>query len=333
MRTLQHSHLSYIVLIAGIFCSGCLNNNNHADGSGTIECTQVNISPQVSGYIQKLYYDEGDNVKKGGQVLKINPQDYILRVNQARASLNLASNQLALILAGSRIEDIEAAKEKVREARAVADGAESDLKRIEQVFNSGSATEKQLDDARTAAERSRAIVAAAEQTLARLKAGARKEEIDVAQSQVELARTRLAQEEKALSDCDVYSPLNGVVTTKIHEQGEFVMGSTSVLTVSELDEVWLSVYVPEPHLSGVKIGQEAYVKVDGHNDVFKGLVSFISPEAEFTPRNVQTPEERAKLVYRVKITINNTNRILKPGMPADGYFHNPQIKTNGSKSL
>jgi HlyD family secretion protein len=313
--------------VYAVLITGCMNNGEKPDGSGTIECTQVQVAPQVSGKIEKIFFDEGDEVKEGALVARIDKKDYQLRVEEARNNVKLAQAQLDLILAGSRAEDIEAAKEKVREAKAALDLAEADFRRIEQVYKSGSATQKQYDDAKAAAERARAVYAAAEQNLARLQAGARKEEIEVAKAQVELAKSRLSMAEKALSDCEIFSPISGVVTTKTREDGEIVAAGMPILTISKLDEVWLSVYVPEPRLADVKLGDEAFVKVDGHPELLKGKVTFISPIAEFTPRNVQTPEERAKLVYRVKITLPNKNRILKPGMPADGYLK-PPSKTN-----
>ena len=113
--------------------------------------------------------------------------------------------------------------------------------------------------------------------------------------------------------------MDGVVTTRSREEGEMVGVGTPLVTLSRLDEVWLSIYVPESHLGRVKLGQAAKVRIDGDGRRFDGLVTFISPEAEFTPRNVQTPDERAKLVYRVKITLKNPDGVFKPGMPADGY--------------
>ena len=95
---------------------------------------------------------------------------------------------------------------------------------------------------------------------------------------------------------------------------------TTLLTLSRLDEVWLSVYVPEPKLGQIKIGQTARVRLDGSTNEYAGKVTFISPEAEFTPRNVQTPDERAKLVYRVKITLPNPDGVFKSGLPADGFL-------------
>ncbi|MDO9542022.1 MAG: efflux RND transporter periplasmic adaptor subunit [Kiritimatiellia bacterium] len=123
-----------------------------------------------------------------------------------------------------------------------------------------------------------------------------------------------------MADCVITSSVDGVVTTRIHEEGEFVPIGVPLITVSRLDEVWLSVYVPETALGGVKIGQKARIKIDGRPDFFEGKVTYISPTAEFTPRNVQTPDERVKLVYRVKITLANKEGIFKPGLPADGYL-------------
>lgn len=323
MKTILRIAFTIFCGVYAVLITGCMNNGEKPDGSGTIECTQIQVAPQVSGKIEKIFFDEGDEVKEGALVARIDKKDYQLRVEEARNNVKLAQAQLDLILAGSRAEDIEAAKEKVREAKAALDLAEADFRRIEQVYKSGSATQKQYDDAKAAAERARAVYAAAEQNLARLQAGARKEEIEVAKAQVELAKSRLAMAEKALSDCEIFSPISGVVTTKTREDGEIVAAGMPILTISKLDEVWLSVYVPEPRLADVKLGDEAFVKVDGHPELLKGKVTFISPIAEFTPRNVQTPEERAKLVYRVKITLPNKNRILKPGMPADGYLKPP----------
>lgn len=237
-----------------LLASGCGPGNGKPDGSGTIECTQVEVAPQVAGRLQSLPPQEGDALKKGDLVAQIDPTDYQLRRDETAAG-----------------------------ARA----AEADLKRIQQVFERKSATQKQLDDAQAA---------------------------------LDLARARLALAEKAIADCTVRAPMNGVVTVRSREEGEMVAVGTPVITLSRLDEVWLSIYVPEDRLGRVKLGQPANVKIDGDRKMYRGKVTFVSPEAEFTPRNVQTPDERAKLVYRVKITIENPEGVFKPGMPADGYI-------------
>lgn len=309
-----------IALAAMALAGGCGLNDKKPDGSGTIECTQVDIAPQAAGRIAVLTPQEGDLVKHGDLIARLDATDYELKRNEARAAVAVARAQLELLLAGSREEDIERAREQVHEAQASAEAAGADLSRIGPVYQSGAATQKQMDDARAQAERTGAVLAAAEQHLAKLVKGSRKEEIHLAETQVAQAEARLALTEKTVADCTVTSSVIGVVTTRIREEGEFAPIGAPLVTVSRLDEVWLSVYVPETALGGVRLGQGAQVKIDGRRDYFEGKVTYISPTAEFTPRNVQTPDERAKLVYRVKITLDNKDGIFKPGLPADGYL-------------
>lgn len=309
-----------LLLASGILFSGCNLKRDQPDGSGTIECTQVQVAPQVGGRLLQLPPQEGDALTNGQLVAQIDASDYRLKRDEARSALALAQSQLDLLLAGSRTEDVQRGQAQVREARASSEAAAAEVKRIAQAFAQKSVTQKQMDDATAQAERTAAALTAAEQQLAKLVAGNRKEEIEVARSQVEVARSRLATTEKAIADCTVTAPMAGVVTTRSREVGEMVSPGVPLVTLSRLDEVWLSVYVPETQLGGVKLGQPARVKIDGEAKMFAGKVTFISPEAEFTPKNVQTPDERAKLVYRLKITLPNPDGVFKPGMPADGYL-------------
>jgi HlyD family secretion protein len=309
------------LLLGGLLLSGgCRFQGDGSDGSGTIECTQVQVAPQVAGRIIQLAPQEGDIVKQGDVVAQIDPADFELRRAETEAAVGQAQAQLELLQAGSRQEDIQRARAQVREAQAMAQAAALDFDRIRKVFEEKSATQKQYDDARLASDKAAAVQAQAEQNLARLVAGNRPEDIRIAQAQVNVARARLAQAEKALADCRVTAAMDGVVTTRSHEPGEMVASGTTLITVSRLDEVWLSLYVPEPKLSQLKLGQKAWAKVNGRKEPMEGKLTFISPEAEFTPKNVQTPEERAKLVYRIKVTLTNADRVFKPGMPADGYL-------------
>lgn len=307
------------ILLAAV-TAGCRFSRQTPDGSGTIECTQVQVAPQVPGRLAQLPPQEGDRIKKGALVGQLDPADYQLRLRESRAALAFAEAQLALLTAGTRAEDLQKAREQLREAEAADRAAQADLRRIRQVYEAQSATAKQMDDAAAQAERAAAAKAAAEQQLAKLAKGSRDEELRMAEAQAEQARARLAQAEKALSDCTVTAPADGVVTTRSREPGEFVVAGAPLLTISLLDDVWLSIYVPESRLGRVRLGQPATVRIDGEPKPFAGRVTFVSPEAEFTPRNVQTPDERAKLVYRVKITLQNPDGVFKPGMPADGFL-------------
>lgn len=313
--------LAWILLpaLAGTM-SSCWLEKPRPDGSGTIECTQVQVSPQVAGRIVQLPPQEGAVLKQGDLVAQLDVRDYEIRRAEAAAALASAQAQRDLLEAGNREEDIQRAREQVKEAQAVHRAAEADVQRVRKIFDNGTATQKQMDDAQAQYDRAAAALSASEQTLAKMEAGSRKEEIRMAKAQVELAQARWDAADKALNDCTVMAPRDGVVTTRVREEGEYVQPGSPLITLSRLDEVWLSVYIPETSLAKVKLGQKAYVQTDSDARRFDGLVTFISPEAEFTPRNVQTTDERAKLVYRVKITLPNPDGVFKPGMPADGFL-------------
>lgn len=311
---------SWIISLTALICASCALNSDKPDGSGTMECTQVRIAPEVAGRIASLAFAEGDTVTNGQLLATLDNTPYRLRRDEALAALALAQAQLDLMNAGSRSEDILRARAQVREARALAEAAAADSKRIETLFAQNSVTTKQRDDAATAAERTAAGLAATEQQLSRLVKGNRPEEILTAQASVALANARLAQADKAIADCLITAPMTGIITTKNAESGEVTAPGAALATLSRMDEVWLSLYLPETKLAGVKIGRKATVKIDGDPSRYEGTVTFVSPEAEFTPRNIQTPDERVKLVYRIKVTLPNPKGIFKPGMPADGYL-------------
>jgi len=310
----------WLIALTSLVCASCSLKSDKPDGSGTIECTQVRVAAEVGGRVASLLFQEGDSVTNGQLLATIEPLAFQLRRDEARAALAQAEAQLALMTAGSREEDILRAQAQVREARSLALTTATDAKRLETLLAQGSATTKQRDDAASAAERSAAALTATEQQLNRLVKGNRQEEIQAAQATVELAKSRLAQAEKAVKDCVINAPLSGVVTLKSAEPGEVVAPGTPLATLSRLDEVWLSLYLPETRLAGVALGRKVAVKTDGSPERYEGTVTFISPEAEFTPRNVQTPDERVKLVYRIKVTLPNPQRLFKPGMPADGFL-------------
>jgi len=309
-----------LVTVAFAALSGCGRGATAPDGSGTIECVEVDVASVVSGRLLEAAVDEGAFVREDDVIALIDPSDHTLRRDEADAALEYAQAQLDLLLAGPRAEDVERARQQALEAEAAARVAESDRARIERLHAAGSASDKQLDDARALGDRAQATLAAARQVLEKLEAGSTNEELRVARAVVRQAEAKLAVATKAVSDCTIRSPLDGIVTTRSREAGEFVTAGSVVAAVSDPRDAWLSIYVPGARLAGVVIGQPARVRVDGETDFREGTVSFVSPEAEFTPRDVQTPDERAKLVYRVKIKLPNADGILKPGMAADGYL-------------
>jgi len=173
--------------------------------------------------------------------------------------------------------------------------SKDDYVRAENLFNVGSISAQRRDEAKTRAETSNANV-------------------DALRASLELADTRLGFAELA-------SPINGFVLVKSAEQGEVVQTGATVFTAADLNDIWLTAYINETDLGRVKLNQEANIKTDTYpRKIYKGRISFISQQAEFTPKQIQTSEERVKLVYRIKIKLENPNLELKPGMPADGYI-------------
>jgi HlyD family secretion protein len=266
-------------------------------------------------------------------------------IAQAEASFQRAESRLNELLAGSRSQEIAAAEAEVRRAKAETERLRLEEERARKLYNGGFISDQEHDLARTNYEVAQARQKETEENLKLVKEGPRKEEIEQARAAlreakerlilvrkgprsetIDQARARLKQAAKSLSLAEtrldyatLVSPLSGVVLSKNVEPGEYVAPGTPVVTVGDLEDVWLRAYVNETDLGRVKVGQGARVTTDSYpGKIYEGKISFIASEAEFTPKNVQTEKERVKLVYRVKVDIRNPHMELKPGMPADG---------------
>ena len=265
-------------------------------------------------------------------------------IGRAEAELGRAEAQLADLLAGARPQEIASARAAVERARADAEKARKDHERTEALLARQLIPPQENDAARAAGEmaaarqkeaeealaltlagprkdqvdQARAAVAGARESLSLVKEGARKEAIDQARARRKQAAEGLALARTRLSHAAVFSPLSGTVLSKNAEPGEYVAAGTAVVTIADLREVWLRGYIAETDLGRVKSGQRAVVTADTWpGRKYEGRITFISPEAEFTPKSVQTQQERVKLVYRIKVTASNPATELLPGMPAD----------------
>jgi HlyD family secretion protein len=275
--------------------------------SGTIEGTDTRVGPQVAGRIRAVMADEGDAVQAGDTLVVIDDQDYTLQWQQARAAAEAAAAAYRLALEGFRKEDVV-------QAEAALSAAKADFERMTTLLAAQTVTQKQYDDARTR-------FVTAEQTYAKLVKGLRQPELDAARAQRDQAEALAALARKRVADCIVVAPAGGTITVRGIEPGEVVSPGQNLMTITRLDPVDLVIYVAEPDLAGIRLGQSAEVGVDGTGDRrFAGTIVYTSPVAEFTPKNVQTREERTKLVFAVKISIPNPEGILKPGMPADAWI-------------
>lgn len=317
------SVLTVSILAAAAIAAGCRNatDDGAIRASGHIEATDIRLAATVGGRLLEAPFEEGDVLSAGVVVARLETIDAEHRLAQARATAKTADAQLRLLLAGTRAEDLRRAEDQLAQAQAELDAARRDLDRLSGLAERGTATEKSRDDAATRQEVAERSVAAARAQVDKLVAGPRRQEIEAASAQRAAAEAAVAAAEQKIVDATVLSPIDGVVTTRVAEPGEVLAPGATIAVLTDLARPWLTVWIDEPNLSQVMLGQTAVVTVDGNDRTFEGTVSFISPVAEFTPKNVQTPDERAKLVFRVKLQLENDEGIFKPGMPADALFN------------
>jgi HlyD family secretion protein len=299
--------------------AGCSKKSSDAlEASGLIETTDVNIGSKVAGTLLALRVREGDAVKVGDTLAVIDVVDLQLQAAQLRAGVDLAKAQYDALRNGARIEDLSQAEEAALQAKANRDNASDDFKRFEELHRQGSISQKQFDDAKTRYDVAVRQFNVAEWNYKKIKRGSRSEDLAAAKARWAQAQAQLAAAEKKIADGVLLAPMSGVVTKCAVEEGEFVNMATSILTISKLDWVKLKIYVAENELGKVKLGQSATLKIDTYADrTYIGKVTYISPVAEFTPKNVQTKDDRVKLVFKVQLTAPNPNGDLKAGLTAD----------------
>ncbi len=311
-------HLAIILLALGLVACSGNGDENIIEESGTIETKDVIVSAQVGGVVSHLLVDEGDNVNEGDTLLIIDHETLNLQLKQAEALEQVAKAQFDLLINGARKEDIKQTGELLSQAKVNFSSAEKDYLRMKNLFESQSITKKQFDDAEAKYLVSKSQLNAAEESFAKIKNMARPEEKEQAKANLDKSNAAVLLIKKSIKDCFVTSPLNGVVSQKFNEKGEYVAPLGSLFKISNQEEIEIKIYISETDLGKIKLGQNAKISVDSFKDKeYTGKVIYISPEAEFTPKNIQTKDERTKLVYAVKIKVKNENGELKNGMPAD----------------
>ena len=312
--------LMFLTFTSSLFLISCGSNDEKSfiEASGTIESTNITVSSRTAGNIQTINFNEGAKVNAGDTILIIDHELLDIQLRQAIASKNVTDAQLRLMLSGARKEDINQAEQNLNQAKINYETAEKDKQRMKNLYDSHSITQKQYEDATARYELMNAQYKAAQDNYTKVKKIFRPEEIDGAKGNLNKSIAGVDLLKKNIRDSYVLSPINGFLVKTFIENGETVTPMSSLFKVSDLDVVELVIYVSEVELGLVKLGQKAEVTIDTYKDkIYDGKVTYISPEAEFTPKNIQTKDERTKLVFAVKIEIPNKDYDLKPGMPAD----------------
>lgn len=287
--------------------------------SGTVEATDADLGFQLPGRVATVAAREGDAVVAGSELARLDAGELEAALAAARAQVGAAGARLAELERGARPQELATAEAALYAATQRVDDTRRDTERARTLFEGGAISRQSLDKAETGLEVSLATADQAEQSLGLVREGPRTETITAQRALVDQARAQVALAEATIANAVITAPFDGIVTVRHREPGEAVGPGAPVLTLLDPSDRWVRIYVREDQIGRVQIGLSAHIRSDTYPDrVYDGEVVFVGSEAEFTPRNVQTPEERTKLVYPVKVRITgDADFELKPGVPAD----------------
>lgn len=313
-----------LAVIIFLVSSGCYAYLKTADGdknvhaSGTVEVTEVQLTPQAGGRIIRLEIDESDVVKKGDLIARMSMDGADNDVSMAADSLAAARQQLNELQNGYRKEDVAKAEAEVGLRKTLYDQAAKDENRFVRLSADGvvSAREAELYSENANARQDELRIA--QQQLTLLHNGSREEQIKAAQANVKRAAEALKKAKTLAAYKEFYSPADGTILTKNYEVGDVIAAGAPIATLGKMNDCWVKLYIPSTQLGLIKLGGLAEVQVDAYPDrVFHGKVSEVNQKAEYNPRLSLTQKERSNMVFWIKISIDNPDGVLKPGMPAD----------------
>lgn len=334
-RTIILRILAAVVVLSAVTV-GILRWGGSEDGltdtlfaSGTVEATEADLSFRLPGRIAEVRAREGDRVTAGDLLASLETRELEANLSAAQAQLATARAQLAELERGSRAEEVRTAESAVRAARERWDETVREVERTRRLFEGGAVSRDALDRAETAERIAAEQHEQANERLALVREGPRAETVEAQRARVLQAEAAIEQAEATLEHARIMAPFGGVIAVRHGEPGETVGAGTPVLSLQNLDDRWVRIYIREDRIGRVRIGGHAEIRSDSDPErVFRGEVVHIGSEAEFTPRNVQTTEERLKLVYPVKVAVvEDPEEVLKPGVPADVTLLDP---TGGS---
>jgi len=287
--------------------------------SGTVEATEAQLGFQLAGRIEAIRVQEGDRERKGDTLATLDRAEARAHRQQAAAQLDAARAQLDELLSGSRTEEVAQARAAHDAAQQRLNDAQQDFDRSQELIRKNVVSRQTFDKATVALDVAKAQARQADEQYQLVVVGPRKERIAAARAMAAVAEAALRVADAQLANMVIRAPFDGVVTVRDREPGEIVPAGSAVVSLLNRDDRWVRIYVSEARIGTVRIGQKAEVTTDSFKGKsYAGEVITISSEAEFTPKNVQTQEERVKLVYAVKVRVTGDPAYeLKPGMPAD----------------
>ncbi len=284
---------------------------------GNIDIRQVQLAFHDTGRIKQLLVDEGSRVKAGDLVGIMDPVRYEAEVKRLEAQLEMEKWIVTKLHHGSRPQEIEEAKAKVAADKAVVVDAEKTYERISNLASTNYVAKQKLDDARAALKAAKDKLKIDEKALELAIIGPRQEDIAAAEAKFKSIQAALDLARQKLADTKLYAVSGGIIQDRIMEPGDMAFPSTPVFILALDDPMWVRAYVPEPDLGKISEGMKATITTDSYpGKKYVGWIGFISPTSEFTPKNVETPELRTRLVYQVRVYVCDPTRELRLGMPA-----------------
>lgn len=308
--------LALVLLGAWNFRGAFFSSGTSLKLYGNVDIRDVDLGFRVAGRLLEVLKDEGDSVKAGDILARIDRQPFEHELARAVADLAAASADQAMKQAGYRHEEIEQARAALEECRVAAHDARRMQQRQLGLVGGGGTSRQNLENAQAALDQAAQRVIAAEAKLKMLESGFRVEEIAAADARVAQAQAARASALLRLEDAELKSPSDGIVLTRALEPGAIVQVGATALSLSLENPVWVRAYVHESELGRVPPGTRVLLFTDGRPDrPFHGKVGFVSPRAEFTPKSVETPELRTALVYRLRVVVGDSDASLRQGMP------------------
>ena len=293
-------------------------DNSHVMASGTVEVTEVQLAPLAGGRIEALEINESDHVKKGQFIARLSMDGADDDLEMAASALAAAEAQLKDIKSGFRKEDISRARAELSARAAQYEQAKRDEKRFAELAADGVVAKRDAELFAQSAKMALGAMNAAADQVKLLENGARPEQIAAAAAQAERARAAYKKVQTLSGYKEVYAPADGVVLTKNYQVGDVIAPGAPLATIGDMNDCWVKLYIPSTQLALVKLGQECEIHVDPFKEKrFKGKVVEINQQAEYNPRMSLTQDQRANMVFWIKISIDNSECVIKPGMPAD----------------
>lgn len=289
---------------------------------GNVDIRKVDLAFRVGGRISQIEFEEGDRVEPGQTVARLDDTPYRDEVNLARARQSQAAAELHKFQTGSRPQEIAQAEALVAERRATLHNLQLEYRRSKNLVAEGAVSRQSFDNAAARLQEAQARLATAREGLRLAREGFRTEDIAAARAGLKAAEAALAGALTRLADTTITAPATGTILTRVEEPGAIVQAGQTVAVLSLLDPIWVRVYVEEPDLGRIRPGMEADVFTDtAPGKPYRGHVGFISPEAEFTPKAVQTEKLRTRLVYQLRVVVDNPDQGLRQGMPVTVRLH------------